>query len=58
MKNTFIPADVTLAELQKNAADCDQRAMQELEPLAAALREEAQLYREWIATLRSGKWTS
>jgi len=58
MNHTFIPADATLAELEKKAADCEQRATQEQEPLAIALREEAKLYREWIATLRSGWWTS
>jgi hypothetical protein len=41
MNQTFIPADATLAELQKKAADCEQRAMQEKEQLATALREEA-----------------
>ncbi len=58
MKNTFIPADATLAELQKNAADCEQRASQEQEPIATALREEAKLYRDWVTALRSGRWTS
>jgi hypothetical protein len=58
MNNNFISADATLAELQKKSADCEQRAMQEKEPLGTALREEAQLYRKWIATLRSGWWTS
>jgi hypothetical protein len=58
MNRTFIPADATLAELQKKAADCEQRAMHEQEPLATALREEAKLYREWTATLRSGRWMS
>jgi hypothetical protein len=58
MNNTFIPADATLAELQKKAADCEQRATQEPESLATALREEAQRYRKWIAALRSGHWTA
>ena len=58
MNNTFIPADATLAELQKKSADCEQRATQEQEPIATALWEEAQLYRKWVATLRSGWWTS
>ncbi len=58
MNNTFVPADTTLAELQKKAADCEQRAAQEQEPLATTLRVEAKLYRTWIATLRSGCWTS
>jgi hypothetical protein len=58
MNRTFIPADATLAELQKKAADCEERATQEREPLATALREEAKLYREWMTVLRSGLWTS
>jgi hypothetical protein len=40
MNHTFIPADATLVELRKKAADCEQRATQEQEPLATALREE------------------
>lgn len=54
----IIPADATIAELKKKAADCDRKAKQETEPEATKLREEALLYREWIAALRSGTWHS
>ena len=52
----LIPADATIAELEQKAADCEERAKQEPEREAMKLREEALLYREWIASLRSGKW--
>jgi hypothetical protein len=58
MNNTFVPADGTLAELRKKADDCEQRATQEQEPLATALRKEAKLYRGWMTALRSGHWTA
>ena len=54
----IIPAGATIAELEKKAADCEEKARQGAEPEAAKLREEALLYREWIATLSSGKWHS
>jgi hypothetical protein len=54
----LVPADATIAELEKKASDCERRAAKAEEPLAAELRQEAQLYREWIASLRSGRWTS
>ena len=54
----LIPADATIVELEKKAADCEEKARREAEPEATKLREEALLYREWIAALRSGKWHS
>ena len=54
----IVPAGATIAELKKKAADCEQRAEQEAEPEATKLKEEALLYREWIAALQSGKWHS
>ena len=51
----IIPAGATIAELEKKATDCEEKAKRESEPEATKLREEALLYREWIATLRSGK---
>jgi hypothetical protein len=56
MNRQFIPADATIAELEKKAAECEERAAQEQEPDAAKLREQAQLCREWIARLGSGMW--
>jgi hypothetical protein len=55
---TIIPAGATISELKKKAAECEGKANQASEPKAAKLREEALLYREWIAVLRSGKWHS
>ena len=52
----LVPAGATIAELEKKAVDCEEKAKKEPEPKATRLREEALLYREWIATLRSGKW--
>jgi hypothetical protein len=54
----ILPAGATIAELEKKAADCEEKAKREAEPEATKFREEALLYREWIATLRSGKWHS
>ena len=58
MKPHFMPAHVTLADLKKQADDCEQRAANEPEPLASELREEATLLRAWIEDLRSGRWTA
>jgi hypothetical protein len=54
----FVPPDATIAELERRAADCGQRAAKAEEPQAAELRQEAMLYRGWIAALRLGCWTS
>jgi hypothetical protein len=56
--NIAIKNGATLAELGKKAVDCEENAKREAEPEAKKLREEALLYREWTATLRSGKWHS
>jgi len=45
-----------VAELEKMATDCEEKAKKEVEPEATKLREEALIYREWITALRSGKW--
>jgi len=54
----IVPAGATIAELKKKAVDCEHRAPQAVEPEATKLKEEALLYREWIAALRSRKWHS
>jgi hypothetical protein len=54
----IVPAGATIAELKKKVADCERRAQQAAEPEATKLEEEALLYREWIAALRSAKWHS
>jgi len=56
MIRDFIPPDATIAELEKKAADCEQRAPKAEEPRATELRKEAKLYRDWVAALRSGRW--
>jgi hypothetical protein len=58
LKQHFIPRDATVAELERKAAECDKKAETEPEPRATQLREEAKLYREWVTSLRSERWTS
>lgn len=58
MKREFIPADATIADLKKKAADCDEQAARAAEPLASELRERAKQLRAWIQELRSGRWTA
>jgi len=58
MKQSFIPRDATVSELQRKAADAEEKAANEVEPRATELREEAKMYREWAASLQSGRWTS
>ncbi len=47
MKQHFIPRDATVADLERKAADAEEKAVNEPEPRATELREEAKLYREW-----------
>jgi hypothetical protein len=54
----IVPADPTIAELESKAADCDDRAKNESEPIGGKLRAMAELCREWIGALRSRKWIS
>jgi hypothetical protein len=54
----FVPSEPTIAELEQKAVECDKEADAEAEPNATELREKAKLYRNWIAMLRSGRWTS
>jgi hypothetical protein len=54
----LVPAGATIEELQKKAAACEEKAKGEPEPEATKQREEALLYREWIAALSSGRWHS
>jgi hypothetical protein len=58
MQQHIIPPDTTIAELERKAADAEEKATSESERRAAELREEARLYREWAVSLRSGRWTS
>lgn len=52
----IIPAGATIADLERKAAECEEQAESRPEPEAAALREKANQYREWIKALLSGKW--
>jgi hypothetical protein len=54
----IVPADASIAELKKQAAECEQKATKEREPVATQLREKAALCHEWIAALKTGKWMS
>ena len=54
----LVPARATIEELQKKAAPCEEKSKCEPEPEATKLRDEALLYREWIAALSSGRWHS
>ena len=54
----IVPDDASIAELKKQAAECEQKATKEREPVATRLREKAALCREWIAVLKTGKWMS
>jgi len=58
MKSHIIPAGITVAELQDKAKACARMAEAEKEPVASELREEAALYRKWIALLKGEMWTS
>lgn len=55
---TIVPADDSIADLEKKAAEYEERAKTELNRIATRLRERAKLCREWIAALKSGKWMS
>ena len=54
----IVPADATIADLAKKAAELEKKAKTETERIAIHLREKAKLCREWIAALKSGRWTS
>jgi hypothetical protein len=58
MDRSFVPADLTITELEKQAADIEQQVKSEAEPLATELREKAKLLRAWILDLRLGRWTA
>lgn len=58
MSCRLVPPDSTIGELEKRAAEFEQKAAKAEGPLAAELRKEARLCREWVAALRSGRWTS
>jgi hypothetical protein len=54
----IVPADDTIADLKKKAAEYETLAMKEDGSIAVRLREKAEQCRQWIAELKSGKWIS
>lgn len=54
----IVPADTTITELKKRAAEYEEKAKKEPAPIATRLREKAKLCRDWVAALKSGKWMS
>ena len=54
----IVPADATIADLAKKAAELEEKAKTETDRIATHLRGKAKLCREWSAALKSGRWTS
>jgi hypothetical protein len=54
----ILPPEPTIEALKREAGQCEQTAGDESESRASKLREKAALLREWIAVLKTGKWTS
>jgi hypothetical protein len=52
----IVPAGATIAELEKKAAEFEEKAKTEPDRIATRLTEKAKLCREWIAALKSRKW--
>jgi len=58
IRQQFVSADATIAELKKKATECEKAAAKAEEPRATELRREAELCRDWVAAIRSGLWKS
>ncbi|MGH9523702.1 MAG: hypothetical protein ACRD3E_14330 [Terriglobales bacterium] len=58
MKKEFVPPDAVIAELKRKAADCEQKAAKEEEPLAYVLLYDSKKFRYMAASLGSGLWTA
>jgi hypothetical protein len=43
----MVPAEPTIAELEKKTGDCEEKVAQESAPVASKLHDLAKLYREW-----------
>jgi len=54
----IVLADATIAELEKKAAEYEEKAKTAPVRIATRLREKAEFCREWIGALKSGKWKS
>lgn len=57
LSSQVISAEVTIAETERKAKDCEDRAKSDPNRADALLREAAGL-REWIAGLKRGHWRS
>jgi len=56
LSSQIVSAEATIAELEKKATECEEKAKAEPDRIAARLRHSAEVYREWIAALKSGRW--
>jgi len=54
----IVPADETIADLKKKAAEYEEQARKQVGAIADRLREKAEQCRQWIAELKTGKWMS
>ncbi len=54
----IVPADDTIADLERKAIKYEKQAEKEQEPVAAQLREMAEQCRQWVTSLRTGLWKS
>jgi hypothetical protein len=57
LSSQVISAEATIAETERKAKDCEDRAISDPSQADALLREAASL-REWIAGLKRGHWRS
>jgi hypothetical protein len=55
LSSQVISAEATIAEADRKAKDCEDRAISDPSQADALLREAASL-REWIASLKRGHW--
>jgi hypothetical protein len=54
----IVPADATIADLERKAAEYEETAKTEPGRPTNGLTEKAKLRLEWIAALKTGKWMS
>ena len=54
----IVPADDTIADLERKAVECEEKARTAPSRIATRIGEKAKLCREWIAALKSGEWIS
>ncbi|MGA8909888.1 MAG: hypothetical protein WB524_19900 [Acidobacteriaceae bacterium] len=57
LSSQVISAEATIAETERKAQDCEDRAKSEPSRAEVLLREAAS-YRDWIASLKRGHWRS